>query len=206
MKNVIDPFFHLYFDSLVWQQQTHWLGHPVLKCPLDLFLYQEILFEVRPDVIIECGTYRGGSAYFLASMCDLLMKGRILSIDKHAHEPRPQHHRITYMIGDSASPEMLQQVKSLILPGEVVLVILDSDHSEQHVLGEMQNFNQLVTVGSYMIVEDTCVGHPVLPELLPGPMEAVQKFMSQTDHFVIDTSKHKFHMTFNPNGYLRRMK
>jgi cephalosporin hydroxylase len=205
LSSVVDRFFHLYFDSRVWQN-TYWLGHPIVKNPFDMVNLQEIMFEIKPDVIVECGTFRGGSALFMATLCDLIGKGRIITIDRFVHEPRPGHARITYLTADSASQQAREWVDTLIAPGEVVLVILDSDHSEAHVTGELHNFHSLVTVGSYLIVEDTCVGHPVLPELLPGPMEAVEKFMAHNDSFVIDTSRHKFHMTFNPNGYLRKVK
>lgn len=202
---VIDDFFHHYYDSKVWQN-AYWLGQPIVKCPLDLFIYQEMICEIQPDVIVECGTYKGGSALYLASLCELIGKGRIISIDRHVFEPRPVHGRITYLTGDSASESIAQHVRQRIAPGDVVLVILDSDHSEAHVLAEMSSFHSLVTVGSYMIVEDTCVGHPVLPELLPGPMEAVESFLKENDSFVVDKSREKFHLTFNPNGYLRKVK
>jgi len=206
MTNIIDEFHKQYYHSLVWGQ-TYWLGQPVLKCPLDLFIYQEILYEIQPDIILECGTNQGGSALYLASICDLIHKGKIITIDIMKYEQTLNHPRITYLIGNSASDDMLNQVKELISPADVVLVILDSDHSKQHVLNEMNLFHSLVTVGSYMIVEDTNInGHPVLPDFGPGPMEAVHEFLSQRDDFIIDASKQKHHLTFNPNGYLKKIK
>ncbi|MDK8181816.1 CmcI family methyltransferase [Paenibacillus sp. UMB4589-SE434] len=204
MFDFITPFYLHYYNSHAWMD-TYWMGHPVYKCPLDLFLYQEILFSVKPDVIVECGTNQGGSALYLAHMCDLMNKGRIVTVDIVEVE-RPKHDRITYLTGDSASVDTLNRVKPFINPEDVVLVILDSDHTEQHVYKELMLYHQLVTVGSYIIVEDTIVGHPVNPELLPGPMEAVGRFLPDHGEFIIDMNKHKFHLTFNPNGYLLRVK
>lgn len=206
MTNVVSDFQNVYYDSLVWTN-TYWLGHHIYKCPMDLILYQEILFEIKPDIIIETGTNRGGSALFLASMCDIMNKGKIVTIDIATYGENPAHPRITYLLGDSASPEMLFQVTSYISPGDTVLVILDSDHSKNHVLNEMNAYHLLVSPGSYMIVEDSIVGgNPVLPAFGPGPMDAIYEFISQNDQFMIDVSKHKFHMTWNPNGYLRKIR
>ena len=204
MNDCVKSFHHHYFDSEVWLD-TYWFGHRVLKCPLDLFNYQEILFNVKPDVIIECGTNAGGSALFLAHMCDLLGKGKVITIDIEEME-RPEHGRITYLIGDTTSSEIVNKVKEFISPADVVLVILDSDHTAPHVLNEMRLYNKLVTVGSYMIVEDTIIGgNPVAPIWAPGPMGAVQQFLTENDQFIVDESRHKFHLTFNPNGYLLRV-
>ncbi|SMG38941.1 CmcI family methyltransferase [Paenibacillus aquistagni] len=203
-NDFITPFYLHYYNSGVWGD-TYWLGHRVLKCPLDMILYQEILFQLKPDVIVECGTNEGGSTLFLASICDLLKHGRIISVDIQDRKP-PQHDRITYLIGNSASEETFIRVRSSIAPEEKVLVILDSDHSKKHVYQEMKLYHQLVSVGSYLIVEDTIIGHPVAPQLLPGPMEAVYQFLGENDKFEIDPTKHKFHLTFNPNGYLLRVK
>src|SRR4029079_1411857 len=108
----IDQFHALYYASRgqTWGN-TFWLGHRVLKCPLDLWIYQEILHELRPDLIVETGTYLGGSALFLASICDLLGHGEILTIDLDWREGRPQHPRITYLTGPSTSRAILRQVR-----------------------------------------------------------------------------------------------
>ncbi|WP_314591437.1 CmcI family methyltransferase [Paenibacillus terrigena] len=206
MTNTIDEFHKQYYYSLAWGQ-TYWLGQPVLKCPLDLFIYQEILYEIQPDIILECGTNQGGSALYLASICDLMNKGKIITIDIMKYEQTPSHPRITYFIGNSASEDMLNQVKELISPTDVVLVILDSDHSKQHVLNEMNLYHPLVSIGSYLIVEDTNInGHPVLPDFGPGPMEAVQDFLLQSEDFIIDSSRQKHLLTMHPNGYLKKIK
>lgn len=205
-----DKFHRLYYDTKdqTWFD-TYWLGVSTLKCPLDLWVYQEILCEVRPDVIIETGTAYGGSALFLASMCDLLRNGRVVTIDiapTMGHGPeRPTHPRITYLTGSSTSPESIDRVKNLLSGNETIMVILDSDHSRDHVLEEMRIYGQFVSEGSYLIVEDTNVnGHPVLPSFGPGPMEAVECFLEETDGFFADRSREKFFLTFNPKGYLKR--
>ncbi len=205
VENPIATQFHqLYYDSAVWMQ-TYWLGVPIQKCPLDMWIYQEIIFELRPDLIIECGTADGGSALYLASLCDLVQNGRILTIDIAA-KPRPQHPRITYLTGSSVAVDIYNAVRTAIRPGERVMVILDSDHSMGHVLNELRIYALLVTPGSYMIVEDTNInGHPVLPTFGPGPMEALQQFLAENPGFVPDKSREKFFVTFFPNGFLKKL-
>jgi cephalosporin hydroxylase len=200
--------FHkaFYYTAGTWRD-ARWLGTPLLKCPLDLWVYQEILCEVRPDVIVESGTYRGGSALFLASVCDLLGHGRVVTIDPHEYGERPQHPRITYVRGSSTAPDTLTQVRARVTGDERGLVVLDSDHAAAHVLEELRMYGPLVAVGSYLIVEDTNVnGHPVVPEHGPGPMEAVEQFLGENPAFTSDRSREKFYLTSNPAGYLRRLR
>jgi cephalosporin hydroxylase len=185
---------------------TYWLSVPTLKCPLDLWVYQEIIHEQKPDVIIETGTYAGGSALFLASMCDLVGNGRIITIDIETNDNRPEHPRIWYLHGDSTAPEIVRKIKETIKVNESVLVILDSDHHKEHVLCELKQYSPLVTPGSYLIVEDTHFnGNPIRPEFGPGPMEAVNEFLQQSTAFMTDRTKEKHFMTFNPKGYLKRV-
>jgi cephalosporin hydroxylase len=205
-SSLIDSFHTLYYQSreTTWGN-TFWLGHRVLKCPLDLWMYQELLYEVRPDLIIETGTYLGGSALFLASMCDLLEHGAIVTIDSDRHQQRPQHPRITYLVGSSTSKRMLRQVRRQATGKSRVMVILDSGHSRDHVLAELHAYAPLVTPGSYLVVEDTNLnGHPVDSHHGPGPAEAVAAFLGGQDAFVRDPSREKFLLTFNPGGYLRQ--
>jgi cephalosporin hydroxylase len=205
---VAEQFHKLYYDlgeqGKTWMD-TRWLGVPVGKIPFDLWIYQEILFETKPDLIIECGTSSGGSAYYLAGLMDLLGKGRIVTIDVVVCANLPAHPRIQYLTGSSISPEIVEMVKKNIQPGNSVMVILDSDHSAPHVLRELQIYSPLVTKGDYLIVEDSNLnGHPVWPAHGPGPMEAVQEFLATNNEFKIDKSREKFLVSFNPNGYLRR--
>lgn len=186
---------------------TNWLGTRIFKCPLDTWVYQEMMWELKPDIILECGTCLGGSALFLAHMCDLMQRGSVITIDIDPPDGKPVHPRITYLQGSSTSPQIISKVESLIEPGDRVLVILDSDHSRDHVMGELRAYSSLVPVGGYVIVEDTNInGHPWAPEFGPGPWEAVEDFLDETTDFVVDDSKEKFMMTFNPRGYLKRVK
>lgn len=206
-KRAVDEFHKLYYYSLdrTWNN-TFWFGIPILKCPLDLWIYQETIYKLRPDIIIETGTARGGSALFLASICDLMDNGKILTIDIKRDEKWPQHGRITYLTGSSTSDEVVKKVETMIGNNDKVMVILDSDHVMPHVLNELKIYGRLVSKGSYMIVEDTNVnGHPVDPNHGPGPMEAVEKFLNEDKDFIIDKDKEKFFLTSNPCGYLKRV-
>jgi cephalosporin hydroxylase len=206
MNFIIDEFHKLYYNSLVWQN-TKWLGVPIVKMPMDLMLYQEIIYEIKPDVIIETGTFNGGSALFFASMLDLINKGKIMTIDVSPQPNLPIHPRISYIKGFSLEDDILQAVEGFIKSGDVVLVCLDSDHTRQHVLNELRAYSKFVTKGSYLICEDTNInGHPVLPDHGAGPMEAVQEFLETNNDFTIDDSKHKFFVSFNPKGYLLKIK
>lgn len=177
----------------------------MLKCPLDLWVYQEIVFEVRPRLIIETGTFAGGSALYLAWLCESLGQGEIISVDLDPQPNLPQHRKIRYLTGSSTDGDIFQQVRTEANKGGPVLVILDSDHSYGHVARELELYSALVSEGSYLIVEDTNVnGHPTLPSFGPGPMEAVNEFLARDNRFEVDGSREKFFMTFNPNGYLKR--
>ena len=205
-KSVVDQFHKLYYDANLFGKtwrETYWMGAHVAKCPLDLWIYQEIIHKKRPDVIVECGTLHGGSAGYMASLCDLVGNGRIVTIDVREREGRPQHDRIKYLTGSSTSDEILAEVRSQIRPGEKVMVILDSDHRRDHVLAELRIYKDIATSGQYMVVEDTNLnGHPVAPEFGPGPMEALEEFLKENDEFEQDKGMEKFYLTFNPNGYL----
>jgi cephalosporin hydroxylase len=201
---VTDAFHRMYYGQpqRTWQNTT-WLGTRVLKCPLDLWIYQELLARVRPDVILETGTNYGGGAHYLASICELLDHGRVISVDVKSRPDRPQHPRVSYLHGSSTSPEVLRQLSAEATG--TVMVILDSDHSRAHVLDELVAYAPLVSSGSYLIVEDTNVGgHPARPSFGPGPMEAVDEFLRSHPEFSVDRECEKFFMTFNPRGYLRR--
>ncbi len=200
---VVQAFHELYYGSCVWANDTKWFGHSVQKCPLDLWIYQNILFETQPDFIIETGSGYGGSALYMAHICDLLGRGKIISVDIK-DIPRPKHDRITYLTGSSVDGEVLKSVKDLV--PEHALVILDSDHTCKHVLQELRMYEHFVAKGSYLIVEDTDVaGHPVCPDHGPGPFEAVTEFLLLNKHFKIDLACEKFLMTQNPGGYLKRV-
>ena len=191
--------------SDAWTEAT-WLGAQALKNPLDLWVYQEIMVETRPELIVETGTYRGGSAFFLASICDLLGAGEVVSIDiEPLRDDYPAHPRVTYLGGRSSTdPEVVAEVRGRAREKRT-LVVLDSDHSQAHVEAELAAYADLVPVGCYLIVEDSNIGQ-IRKDLLPGPLEAIGVFLAGTDAFEIDRSREKFLITFNPSGYLRRVR
>lgn len=194
-------FYRKYASSEVWWD-THWLGCNICKCPLDLWIYQEILHRTRPDVIVETGTFWGGSALYLASMCDLLGSGRVISIDIKDWGTRREHPKILYLEGSSIDPEIVDRVKTEVEGAERVMVILDSDHAKDHVLGELQAYGPMVTEDCYLIVEDTPAAK--MAGYL-GPAEAIEEYLATEDSFVVDPECEKFLMTFNPGGYLKRV-
>lgn len=209
-QNIVDAFHRLYYEGPEGEGRVHhrttWMGIPCLKCPMDLMAYQEILFETRPQLVVETGTHAGGSALFLAHMLDLLGAGEVVTIDV-LDRPRPAHPRIRYVTGSSGDVALVAGVFQGRRPDEPRLVILDSDHSRAHVLRELELFAPRVSVGNYVVVEDSNVnGHPVLEDFGPGPREAIDDFLAKNPGFEADRSREKFLMTFNPRGYLRRVR
>ena len=195
----------VFYASNAWTQAT-WLGSQALKNPLDLWVYQEIMAETRPEVVVETGTYRGGSAHFLASVCDLLGSGEVVSIDiEPLREDYPEHPRITYLAGRSSTdPGVLAEVRERV-GGRRTLIILDSDHSQAHVDAELEAYAPLVPVGCYLVVEDSNIGQ-IRPDLMPGPLQSIETFLDRRSDFVIDREREKFLLTFNPSGYLKRVR
>jgi cephalosporin hydroxylase len=193
------------YESDAWTK-ARWLGTQALKNPLDLWIYQEIVVETRPALIVETGTYRGGSALYLASLCDLVGTGEVVSIDVESlRGDYPEHRRITYLGGRSSTDAgVVEEVRDRSA-GKSVLVILDSDHSQAHVEAELAAYAPMVPVGCYIIVEDSNIGR-IRKDLMPGPLEAIGTFLAGTDEFEIDRSREKFLITFNPSGYLKRVR
>jgi len=207
-RSIADQFHIMYYDAFLFGKtwgESHFMGTHIKKFPFDTWIYQEMLYEIKPDLIIECGTYKGGNALYLACLLDFLKKGEILTIDIENYPEKPQHPRINYLHGSTLAPEILEQVQARVSNAKTVLVILDDDHSCNHVLKEMEIYGKYVTQGSYMIVEDSNVnGHPVFPEHGPGPYEAIEQYMKTHRDFEIDKDRERYYMTANPNGYLRK--
>jgi cephalosporin hydroxylase len=207
---ITNQFHKLVYGSFILKQpwtMTDWLGISVLKCPFDLWIYQELIYEIQPDILIDCGSHLGGSAFFFASLCELMGKGKVISIDIESQEQCIKHDRITYLHGSSIDPNVLTQIQSLINQGNAVMVWLDSNHEEEYVLQEMNLYSQFVSKESYLIVEDTNLnGNPVWWGFGSGPAEAVKKFLAQTDDFKVDRECERYYLSFNPGGYLKRIK
>ncbi len=188
--------------------QQKWLGHDLLKNPLDCWIYQEIIYRVRPDYLIELGVMFGGASHFYASIMDLMGHGRVIGIDiSLAKVKAVDSSRIEYIEGSSTAEDVFERVKSKVA-GATVMVIADSDHEKSHVLKELRLYSQLVSVGSYYIVEDALNDpmhwHPVPNE---GPQKAVQEFLRENDAFIPDVRyAEKYILTLNPWGYLVRVK
>jgi cephalosporin hydroxylase len=211
-RAITSAFGRLYYyvaepgSDRTWRD-TSWLGTPILKCPLDLWLYQELIYEQRPQLIVESGTNRGASAHFLATLCDIVGEGKVLTIDIEEFPDVPQHPRLEHRIASATAPETVAWVNERAAGLERVAVILDSDHTAAHVREELALYADVVTPGSFLIVEDTNVnGHPAAPEFGPGPMEALDDFLAADSRYAIDPRGAKFLMTMNPRGLLRRQR
>lgn len=206
-QKIIDDFHKLYFSKLEKQSglQLSWLGHLTGKLPSDLWRYQEIIYEYKPDLIIECGTHWGGSAVYLANIMDLVGHGQILSIDLYPKSPLPNHSRISYLQGDSTNPKIVSEVSNVASDHEKIMVILDSDHHANHVYAELQSYHPLVPSGGYLIVEDTFLGgNPSHDSYGEGPIKATYRFLSEQKDFYIEKKNERFLFTLNRNGFLRR--
>lgn len=209
-RRIIRDFHRLYYEGLDGKPLYYtmsWLGVETLKCPLDLWIYQEILHRTRPEVIVETGVWAGGSALYLASICDLLGSGEILACDVNLDKVAArvhQHPRIRLFQGSSIDEQLVQMI-SQACDGRRTMVILDSDHSRDHVREELRQYAPLVTPGYYLICEDTNVnGHPVFSGHGPGPYEAVQSFLRETPGWSVDRHCERLLLSFNPRGYLQR--
>lgn len=198
-----------------------WLGLPIIQLPQDIVAIQEIIWEVRPDVVIETGVARGGSVILSASILHILGKGKVIGIDIDIREhnrkaimKHPLAFRIHLIQGSSVEQETLSQVKRLIAPEDKVLVILDSYHTHKHVLKELELYSQLVKKGSYIIVMDTAIedrpedffsGYPWGKG--NNPKTAVYEFLKKNDRFTIDKEiEHTLLITSAPDGYLKCIK
>ena len=202
-----------------------WFGRPVVQLPEDLIRLQEVIHQIKPDVIIETGIYRGGSLMFLATLCKAAERGRVIGIDVkipaedrgllESHELAPL---ITLIEGDSVSADVVREVAGLINGGETVLVILDSNHTKAHVLAELEQYSPLVTTGSYIVVTDgfmkELAGVPGgEPEwALDNPAAAADEFAVSHPEFEAGQPPWLFHdseltenVTYWPLGWLRRV-
>lgn len=204
----VDAFHEVWYRTDRYASVT-WFGHECWKYPTDLLIYAELVHEIRPTTIIECGTYRGGSTLYFAHLLDLIGAGTVVSIDitdddEIGPDPRghlrPVHPRIAYLHGSSVDPAIVDQARALTEHGPV-LVILDSDHTADHVRAELDIYASMATV---LIVEDTNLGHEVLPAWGPGPREAVDGWLPGHPEWYADRSLERLLLTCAPGGFLRR--
>ena len=202
-----------------------WQGRPIIQLPEDLLRLQEVIYTVKPDVIIETGVAHGGSLIFYASLCKVMENGRVIGIDveirphnRKAIEAHPLFPFITLIEGSSVDPATITAVKAQVKPGEKVLVLLDSCHSKEHVLAELNAYSTLVTKGSYIVVMDGIMeqvaGAPRTQKdwAWNNPKQAAIEFVQKHPDFAIEEPAFLFNegtvserVTCWPNGFIKRI-
>jgi cephalosporin hydroxylase len=210
--------------------QTHiytftWMGRPIIQLPDDLIRIQEVIWQVKPDVIIETGVAHGGSLIFYASLCKAMERGRVIGIDidirphnRKAIEAHPLFPLVTLVEGSSIDPALVAQVKALVRPGERVLVLLDSCHTKAHVLAELAAYAPLVAVDSYIVATDGIMAAVAdAPRAQDdwtwnNPQEAAREFVAHNTAFALVEPVWQFNesaiterITHWPNGFIKRM-
>jgi cephalosporin hydroxylase len=210
---IVRDFHKLWYEAQAntWDS-TRWMGIPTEQNPMDVWITQEIIFDVKPDVVVECGAYRGGSAALWAMILSQVNpNGHVISIDivdkmREARRLPIVQKYVTFLIGSSTAPEVVAEVKKRTR-GKKALVILDSDHAQAHVAKELDAYAPIVPVGGYLIVQDTNVnGHPVSPTFGPGPREAVDAFLAKNKSFKAVRRHERLMFTFNERGFLKRIR
>jgi cephalosporin hydroxylase len=183
-----------------------WLGHPIWQNILDLWVIQEAIAEIRPGLLIETGTNRGGSALFYGNLFDLLGHGRVITVDvTKMHDL--SHPRIEFLIGGSVDPAILERMRAAAADADgPVMVILDSDHARQHVAAELDAYAPLVTSGSLLLAQDGVIDTlPMLKADRPGPLPAIRRFLRAHPEFTLDgRMNERFLISHHPLGWLRR--
>lgn len=203
-------YVHQAYKYGIPEMQQAWRGHHIIKSPADCWVYQELLFETKPDIVLELGLMFGGASVFFADILRLMGHGEVLGIDitlKNIRHDPAKAGNITYLEGDSGSDAILKEVARRCA-GKKVFVIADSDHEKEHVLKEIRLYSKFVNVGSYYVVEDSLndlMGfHPVPNE---GPLAAAKQFLTESDAFVPDLRlPEKYLTTLSPHGFLKRVK
>ena len=183
--------------------KNRFLGTRTWQNPLDVWITQEILFEVKPDIVVEAGTYRGGSASLWAILLENINPdGEVITIDiedkrsERSKNLRVVKERVTFLHGSSTAPEIVEEVRRRI-EGKRALFILDSLHTREHVLAELRAYGDMVAVGSYIIVQDT-IG--------TGAIYAIRDYLKENDAFVRDASRERLMISNNVEGFLKRVR
>lgn len=208
-------------DKYGYAYQWTWLGLPMIQLPADIVAVQEVIWKTKPDVIIETGVAWGGSILMYASLMQLYGKGKVIGIDLNLHDhvkdqvmSYPFSQRITLLKGSSTDQSILNKVKSLIKADDKVMIILDSNHTHDHVLDELRNYGPLVTKGQYALISDTIVEDIPVQTHRPrpwgpgnNPKTAVKAYLSEVDRFEVDSYiDSKLLTTYCPMGYLKCIK
>jgi cephalosporin hydroxylase len=201
-----------------------WMGRPIIQLPDDIVRMQEVIYSLQPDVIVETGVAHGGSLMFYASLCKALDRGRVVGIDvdirphnRAAIESHPLFDRIDLLQGSSIDADVVRRVRAMIRPGETVLVLLDSCHSKQHVLAELEAYAPLVTPGSYIVAMDGIMQDMAgAPRSQPdwqwnNPRQAAREFVERHGEFQMEEPPFLFNegvvcdrVTYWPSAYLKR--
>ncbi len=209
-QQIIDTFHYLYYHSLGWDKNTY-LGYKIEQCPFDLHLYQELVFRIQPQFILQTGIAAGGSMLYFASLLDLMgasSESIVIGIDIELSEAAKSldHPRIHMLEGDSTSMDIKSQIEALVSK-RTGMVVLDSDHSMGHVLNELRMYWEWVAIDGYLVVEDTNInGHPVFPNCGPGPLEAVEAFLQENHRFAAeDKLWARSLFSFHQKGWLKRV-
>lgn len=213
--------FNTTSNTAQYSYNFSWMGRPIIQYPQDMIAMQELIWDIKPDLIIETGIAHGGSLIYYASLLELIGKGEVIGIDidirdhnRKEIEAHPMFKRIRMIQGSSVDKEIAAQVKKEAEGKERVLVCLDSNHTHDHVLQEMELYSPLVTLGSYIVVFDTIV-EDLPADYLPGrawstgnnPKTAVGEFLKTHEGFSIDTDiDDKLLISVAPGGYLKRIK
>jgi len=202
-----------------------WLGRPVIQLPDDMIRLQEVIYQLKPDAIVETGIAHGGSLIYSASLCQLTGKGRVIGVDveirpknRQAIEAHPLASYITMIEGSSTAPETIQKVKALINPGDATIVLLDSCHTYEHVLAELEAYGPMISRGSYIVAMDGIMQDVVgAPRTDPdwttnNPQTAVREFLAGHPEFVLEEPAFPFNesmitdrVTYWPNAFLKRI-
>lgn len=199
-----------YHQSIIFKQE--YKGLQMIKNPLDLTVYEEILWRIKPTVIIEIGSKQGGFTLWLKDHAQIMkLNAKIISIDlttnarQNLDVMKDIGNNLICLVGNCNSPEILSELKRYILKNDIVLAIEDSSHTFDNTLRVLENYKEIVTVGSYLIVEDgICDVLNIRP--VPGPMKAIEKWILNNPNYVIERGWEKYIVTYNPKGYLKRLR